>query len=214
LTPAAYCEFSGFDSQNRPTEETYFRRLHFGAFQVVMEYIAKVDCLPWAPPYSAALLKAYQYFTWLHWELVPYRHSYDWNAYETNQPIFREPDPNAFTAKLGEELFVAYLTAPGVMTMKVALPAGRWIDYWDTSWVFDGPTTIDQPAPLGREPVFLRAGGIIPLQVARPYTGHGTRASAGSLRSWCSPTATRVSATATTSSAAGSCSDHRRRLWD
>ena len=38
-----------------------------------------------------------------------------------------------------------------------------------------------ESVPLGREPVFLRLGSIIPMDVERDYTGHGTRESAGAL---------------------------------
>jgi hypothetical protein len=65
--------------------------------------------------------------------------------------------------------------------MTIQLPAGNWINYWDDAEVYEGPSTISYPVPLGREPIFIREGALIPMEVSREYTGHGTRQSAGSL---------------------------------
>ena len=54
------------------------------------------------------------------------------------------------------------------------------MDYWDDERVVSG-NLIEHRSPRGQEPVFLRLGAIIPLEVERDYTGHGTRESAGSL---------------------------------
>jgi len=42
-------------------------------------------------------------------------------------------------------------------------------------------TLPDQPVPLGREPIFLRQGSILTMDVRNGHTGHGTSESAGSL---------------------------------
>ena len=184
LLPAAFNEFTGYDSYNPPTEEAYFRRLHWGAMQMVMEQDCARDCDPWGSryaTYSPALLSAYRYYSWLHTELVPYLHSYDYQMYETGQPVFRESDATRYTTRLGDELFVAYVTEPGVNTLPITLPAGEWINYWNDAEVYDGPSTIDYPVPLGKEPIFIRSGALIPMHVSRDYTGHGSSASDGSL---------------------------------
>ena len=184
LLPAPFNEFTGYDTHGPPTEEAYFRRLHWGAMQMVMEQDCVWDCDPWGSryaSYSPALLSAYRYYSWLHLELVPYLHSYDYQMYETGQPVFRESDATTYTTRLGDELFVAYVTEAGVRTLPITLPAGEWIDYWNDAEVYDGASTIDYPVPLGREPIFIRSGALIPMQVSRGYTGHGTSASEGSL---------------------------------
>jgi hypothetical protein len=177
--PAPFNEFTGYDVDARPDEETYFRRIHFGALQPVMDHSPWLNASPWLPEYSPALVEDFRYFSWLHYELVPYLHSYDWEAYETGLPILRERDPAHFSTKLGEEIFVAYVTEPGTQRLSITLPAGEWIDYWEPSRSYSG--TMTKEVPLGREPIFIKNGAIIPLQVSRAYTGHGTRASADSL---------------------------------
>ncbi len=179
---APFNEFTAYDGLGRTDKETYFRRIHWGALQPVMEHDPWIHAGPWEAEYadeSSSLVAAYRYFSWLHYELVPYLHSYDWQAYETGEPILRDPDPLNFTTKLGEEIFAAYVTEPGTQQLQITLPPGEWIDYWDTSQTYTG--SILRPVPLGREPVFIRNGAIVPMQVSRSYTGHGTTSSEGSL---------------------------------
>jgi len=40
----------------------------------------------------------------------------------------------------------------------VHLPAGQWVDYWNRQRVVSGPADLDEPAPLDRIPIFVRAG--------------------------------------------------------
>lgn len=184
LLAAPFNEFTGYDLQAAPTEEAYFRRLHWGAMQMVMEQDCVWDCDPWGSRYGAyspALLDSYRYYSWLHAELAPYLYSYDYQMYETGQPVFRDSDAGAYTTRLGDELFVAYVTEPGIDSLAVTLPAGQWINYWDDTQIHEGRSTISYPVPLGREPIFIRNGALIPMDVSRDYTGHGTRLSAGSL---------------------------------
>jgi hypothetical protein len=179
ILPAPFNELTGYDGENAPDEEAFFRRLHWGALQVVMDHSPWRNADPWSHGYSPALLQAYRRYAWLHWQLIPYLHSYDYAAYETGRPILRSPDPAEYTVLLGDELFVAYVVTPGVDERRVRLPPGEWIDFWDETRVLSG--SVVQPAPLGREPLFIRGGAIIPMQVRRDYTGHGSEASDGSL---------------------------------
>jgi hypothetical protein len=181
VLPAPFNELTGYSS-DRPDEETFYRRIHFGAMQVVMDHSPDENASPWNTSYySDNLLRDYRYFAWLHKELVPYLHSYDWNAYETGEPILRGADAGAFTTRIGEEIFVAYVTDPVATNpeLGIALPPGEWIDYWDPRDVVSG--TLHRTVPLGKEPIFIASGAIIPMDVSRAYTGHGTAASAGSL---------------------------------
>lgn len=182
LFPAPINEFTAYDyTGGRADEEIYFRRLHFGALQVVMDHSPNANADPWAHGYDPILLTMFKYYSWLHHELVPYLHSYDFLAYETGQPILRDRNPQDLSTKIGDELFVRYIAEVGVKTVPVDLPEGEWIDYWDESRLFRGPVSISLYAPPGREPIFIRNGALIPLRVSRAYTGHGTSESADSL---------------------------------
>lgn len=179
--PAPYAEFTGYayGDTGSPDEEIYFRRLHFGALQPVMAHTPYGNSDPWRPEYSASLLQAYRYYAWLHKELVPYFYSYAYRMYENPSRRVVRSGPSASSLRVGNELYVPIVTEP-TRSMTIQLPAGQWIDYRDESQLLSG-TLHDFPVPLGREPVFIRQGALIPMEVQRPYTGHGTRESSGSL---------------------------------
>ena len=181
LLPAPYNELTGYAFQDNgsPDEETYFRRLHFGAFQPIMAHTPYGNSDPWNARYSPDLVTAYRYWAWLHKELIPYFLSYAIRMHETPAlPVLRR-GPGQYTLRVGNELFIPLVTQ-ATRTLTFRLPTGQWVDYWNERRVVSG-LVRNEPVPLGREPVFIRLGAIIPMEVERDYTGHGTRESAGSL---------------------------------
>jgi hypothetical protein len=181
LMPAPVNELTGYDYENpgAPDEETFFRRLHWGAFQPIMAHTPFGNSDPWRSDYDPALLSAYRYYAWLHKELTPYFLSYARRMAERPTLPLIQPGPDPFSMRVGEEIFVPFVT-DRIPTIDFQFPAGQWIDYWDESQVLSGRVT-EYPAPTGREPVFFKLGAIIPMEVEREYTGHGTRGSAGAL---------------------------------
>ncbi|HEY6041270.1 MAG TPA: TIM-barrel domain-containing protein [Anaerolineae bacterium] len=179
LIPAAFNEYSGY-SDDIPDSETYIRRAHFGALQPVMEHDPLAWSFPWDGFYSPQVLTSVVYYSNLHAELVPYLHSYDEAAYETNQPILRSINAANYSTALGNEIYVKYITGY-TTTADVALPAGQWIDYWNEGMLYPGGVTMTVGAPLGREPIFIANGALIPTRVITDVTGHGTSAAAQSL---------------------------------
>jgi hypothetical protein len=179
--PAPFAELTGYGylDPGTPEEDVYYRRLHFGALQPVMAHTPYANSDPWRPEYGPGLLRAYRYWAWLHKELVPYFYSYAYRMFETpNRPaMWRGPDE--FSLRVGRELYVPFVTQAADV-MDVRLPTGAWIDYWDESRVVSG-LLAQYPVPLGREPIFVRQGALVPLDVERDYAGHGTRESKGSL---------------------------------
>jgi hypothetical protein len=179
--PAPFAELTGYAYLDAgiPDEDVYYRRLHFGALQPVMAHTPYSNTDPWRPEYGPELVSAYRYWAWLHTELVPYFYSYAYGMYETpSEPVLR-PGPMAYALRVGEELYAPIVTER-TDAMDVQLPPGRWIDYWDESTAVSG-TLPAFPVPHGREPIFIRSGSIIPMDVRNAQTGHGTAASAGSL---------------------------------
>lgn len=180
--PAVFSEFTGYayPHDTAPKEEHYLRRLHYGAFQAVMANTPYGNADPWHPRYSPALLERYRFYAWLHEELVPYVHSLARNMHERpGEPVLRRTSVTDASMMLGDALFVAFVTEEKQTERTVVLPPGQWVDFWDDTRVVSGTVTV--PAPPGREPIFVRAGSLLPLQVSRPYTGHGDRTSQGHL---------------------------------
>lgn len=107
-----------------------------------------------------------------HTELVPFFRMHAIRASRDGTPPVLHPalafpedragyaDPDAYL--LGGDLFVAPVVTPGASTRSLHLPPGRWV-HWITGEAFDGPRDVTVEAPIGRPPVFVRAGAIIPM---------------------------------------------------
>jgi hypothetical protein len=179
--PAPFAELTGYGYLDTavPDEDVYYRRLHFGALQPVMAHTPYANSDPWRPGYGPDLVRAYRYWAWLHKQLVPYFYSYAYRMFENPGRAVLRKGPMARSLRVGNEIYVPIVTEP-TAAMDIQLPGGEWIDYWDESRVLSG-MVFDFPVPLGREPVFLRQGAIVPMDVERAETGHGTAESKGSL---------------------------------
>jgi hypothetical protein len=57
----------------------------------------------------------------------------------------------------------------GATERTVRLPPGEWLDWW-TDEQHSGPDTITVDAPLDRLPLFMRAGGVVPMRDPRLQT--------------------------------------------
>ncbi|MEU0678196.1 glycoside hydrolase family 31 protein [Streptomyces sp. NPDC006172] len=64
---------------------------------------------------------------------------------------------------LGDSLLVAPVLDPGVERRAVRLPRGLWYDM-ATGTAYRGPGRVVVDAPVGRAPVFARAGAVIPVR--------------------------------------------------
>jgi hypothetical protein len=71
---------------------------------------------------------------------------------------------------LGPDLLAAPVLDPGARTRAVRVPAGTWVDLWRSGGLepsgarlLRGPAAATLPAPLGRPPLLVRAGALLPL---------------------------------------------------
>jgi alpha-D-xyloside xylohydrolase len=116
------------------------------------------------------MLGWYQTYTRLHLRLFPYEWTYAEKLLEDGRPIARplglaHPELGAHpsdTYLFGDSLLVAPVIERGATSRSVLLPAGQWIDWWSGA-VLDGGATITAQAPLGILPLYLQAGGIVPM---------------------------------------------------
>lgn len=179
--PAPYNELTGYAYLDGgiPAEDVYYRRLHFGALQPLMAHTPYANSDPWRPEYGPNLVRTYRYYSWLHKELVPFFYSYAYRMYERPDRPVLSRGPMTYSLRVGSELYAPIVTED-TKTMDIRLPPGQWIDYWDEARVLSG-ILAGFPVPLGREPIFIRQGSLIPMSVERGYTGHGTTQSRGSL---------------------------------
>ncbi|MBX7192776.1 MAG: hypothetical protein K1X94_11995 [Sandaracinaceae bacterium] len=107
-----------------------------------------------------------------HTELIPYFRMHALDASANGTPPILHPslaypddrdgyaDPDAYL--VGEDLFVAVVTAPGASTRALHLPPGQWVHWW-TGELYEGPRDLTVDAPVGTPPVFVRVGAILPM---------------------------------------------------
>jgi hypothetical protein len=179
--PAPYAELTGYSYLDHgiPDEEVYYRRLHFGALQPVMAHTPYANSDPWRAEYGQDLVKTYRYWAWLHKELVPYFYSYAYRMFETPNLRALRRGAMTYSLRVGNEIYAPIVTEP-TDAMNIQLPSGQWVYYWDESAVVSG-SLASFPVPLGGEPIFIRLGSLIPMDVERSETRHGTAQSKGSL---------------------------------
>jgi alpha-D-xyloside xylohydrolase len=148
------------------------RWFEWGAFQPVMRAHGERNHNEvWsygkqAEPILAKYLK-------LRYQLLPYTYSVAYRSYQTGAPYMRAlfmdfpGDPNAANIPdeymYGPAFLVAPVTEQGATHRTVYLPAGcDWYNYW-TNERLHGGQTIVADAPIDTLPLFVKAGGIVPL---------------------------------------------------
>ncbi len=122
----------------------------------------------WTATTRANLLE----FDNLRYRLMPYIYSLAWKVtsegYTMMRPlVFDYPgDSQVFDIKdqflFGPAFLVNPVTAAGITSRDVYLPAGTWYDFWTGSTTAGG-TTVRVEAPLSRIPIFIKGGSIVPM---------------------------------------------------
>ena len=119
---------------------------------------------PWE--YGDEALAHYKFYADVRERLVDYLHQQAAESHRTGLPLMRSmalafPDQSNLAVihdqyLLGTDLLVAPVLDEGD-TRRVMFPRGRWTDFW-TGEVVEGGLTKTVAAPLGRIPVYVRAG--------------------------------------------------------
>ena len=125
---------------------------------------------PWMYPEVLPVIRQTIEF---RYRLIPYLYSLFFHSARSGEPIIRPlvyhfpHDPRcqteSFDFLLGADLLVASVLEDGARTRQVYLPQGTtWCDFYTGNW-HEGGQTIEVDAPLERIPLFVRAGGVIPM---------------------------------------------------
>jgi alpha-glucosidase len=127
--------------------------------------------LPWM---HAAVLPQVRAVITLRHRLLPYLYTQMWRASRDHEPAVRPlfwdfPDDAAVRGiedafMFGPDLLVAPVIEEGASERRIQLPAhdGGWYD-WHDGQNYSGGRTVQVTAPLGRLPLFVRAGAMIPV---------------------------------------------------
>ncbi len=177
LGPSGY-PFYGSDTGGYrhapPDKETFIRWFQQTALSTVMQVGTNTNDVPWEggadDGFDQEVLDTYRIYARLHLRLFPYVWSYATRLADDGRPIQRAlglafPELGIHptdTYLLGDHLLVAPVVTHGAREREVPFPPGTWVDWW-TGARFEGPTVRDVPAPLGTLPLYLAAGGLVPM---------------------------------------------------
>jgi len=169
-----------------PSPGLYVRWMQLGAFPPLSRAHSALDTPnkePWALGEEVERLcrKAIE----LRYRFLPFWYSEFRKASQSGLPIMRPllvnfQDDEVCDSEeahkefmLGDSLLVAPVLSEHDTTKKLYLPAGRWLD-WNDHSIVSGPRWSTVEAPRDTIPLFLREGGIIPLQDVQNYVGEKT----------------------------------------
>lgn len=175
--PFVGCDIGGF--AGNATAEMFARWMQVGMLYPLMRAHSAMSTArhePWV--FGDRTEKICREYIQLRYRLLPYIYSLFWEATTTGAPILRPllyhfpNDRKTYTlddqVMLGPSLMAAPVYRPGVECRAVYLPAGVWYDWW-TGEIHKGPAHILANAPLETMPLFVRAGGIIPIAPVMQY---------------------------------------------
>lgn len=163
-----------------PSGELFARWLQLGVFTPLMRshtVINSPDQEPWS--FGRKFEKINRSTIELRYRLLPYMYSVMAEASVTGIPAMRPliieypEDPeyarNETEFMFGDNLLIAPVLWQGDTVRELRLPAGEWYDYW-TGKKFDGKKHVKVSAPIGRIPIFVKAGTALPTQQVVQYT--------------------------------------------
>jgi alpha-glucosidase/alpha-D-xyloside xylohydrolase len=199
LTPFWGTDTGGFVPTKELTGELYTRWFQFSAFNPLFRSHGRTWKLrlPWgwntgefgpveskggpdkSELHNAAVEPICRKYLELRYRLLPYNYTLMREACDTGLPPMRAlwlhyPD-DAEAVKLGDEylwgrdLLIAPVVTKGATSRKLYLPAGTWYDWW-TGEKLEGKRWVERPVDLATMPIYVRAGGIVPLDPVRQFT--------------------------------------------
>ena len=154
-------------------EETYLRWTEFGVFCPIMRYHGRGRREPWF--YDDFTVEVYRFCAWLRENLLPYSYSTAVEAHRTGLPMIRvlelcfpgDPEAQRWNDEYmyGPDLFVAPVHTEGD-AREIYFPKGKWVSFWDSHDVVEGPAVRKVQAPINRIPVYVREGALVPMQLS------------------------------------------------
>ena len=182
--PMVGADVGGFSGQTTP--ELYARWLQSAALTPFLRSHSEKESNPHEPysfpPEFVAVNRA---SVELRYRLLPYLYTLFQEHTQTGAPVMRPlwfeypDDARTYLVEdqylAGRDLLVAPVVREGAVRRRVYFPRGDdWVDWW-TGAAYRGGTDAEVEAPLGRLPLFARAGSVIPTQPAVQHTGEMLR---------------------------------------
>jgi len=167
--------------------ELYTRWVQFGTFSPILRTHTtknpEAERRIWAypEPYSSILRSTFQ----LRYSLEPYIYTEARRTYDTGtaflHPLYYDypEDSEAYSNRdeyaFGDSMIVSPVVRPvdpatQLAKQSVWIPKGEWVE-WPSGKHLSGPAMVERSFSIDQEPVYLRAGAIVPMQPPMQYTG-------------------------------------------
>jgi len=169
-----YCGDTGGYNDN-PTPELYIRWLEYTTFTPIQEFFgAKTTSYGARFPFlsqlddgmtgSLSTVSIALKYNQLRYRLLPFRYSNAQIAYHVTGaggPVTWIGSTQLINGTGSSQILTQPVTSAGASSVSVTLPSGNWINYWTGGAPVSG--TVSVSTPLDEEPVFVKAGSIIPM---------------------------------------------------
>jgi alpha-glucosidase len=171
----------------RPTPEMFIRWISIGAFMPfyrVHYQKGKPPQEPWA--FGSEVEDISRKYINLRYQLLQYFYDFIYECHNSGipmvRPVFMEyPDDQTLYEEqyqyqflCGDILLIAPVVDSGAKMKYLYLPKGyKWYYFWDSS-LYEGGQSIAVDAPLDTVPIFVREGGVIPMQEVEQFVGELT----------------------------------------
>ena len=136
------------------------------------------DQEPWSfgEEYEVHAKKAIEF----RYQLLPVMYTAFWQHVTYGTPVLRplsfmdQHNTDTFTRmdefSLGDHLLICPILGPGITQRNMYLPYGKWYNFY-TDELHEGRQEIEVECPLDFIPLFVRAGGIVPMYPVMQYVG-------------------------------------------
>jgi len=135
--------------------------------------------IPEAEYHNAAVEPICKKYLELRYRMMPYLYSAVRECTRTGVPVVRSlwlhyPGDPAAVARgdeylWGRDILVAPVVEKGATSRTLYLPHGAWYDFW-TDERQEGGREVTRPVDLETVPLYVRAGGIVPMGPLKQYT--------------------------------------------
>jgi oligosaccharide 4-alpha-D-glucosyltransferase len=179
--PYVHSDAGGFAMADQADPELYTRWLQFAAFTPIFrphgtaleDYDKTVKNIPSEPAFWDEPTKSIvRNYINLRYQLLPYNYSLSFEQTANGKPLMRPlyyygfADADAFKAEdeyyWGDNLLVAPVMTQGATAKMLYLPEGKWYNFYDNT-LLNGKQWLNQTVDIKSIPLFVKAGGFIPL---------------------------------------------------